>query len=90
MEEHDPLPLEHPEGEDGEEEKEQVDQQVQAVHQVGLRLRKVSVYLHLSKGYIIISLNAREQYSSRVMFVWRNVRPSLENLEAKFCSWSKM
>ena len=60
MEEHDPLPLEHPEGEDGEEEEEQVDQQVQAVHQVGLRLRKVSVYLHLSKGYIIMSLNARQ------------------------------
>ena len=90
MEEHHPRPLEHPEGEDGEEEEEQVDQQVQAVHQVGLRLRKVSVHLHLSKGYIIISLNAREQYSRRVMFLWRNVRPSLENLGAKICSWSKM
>ena len=90
MKEHHPLSLEHPEGEDGEEEEEQVDQQVQAVHQVGLRLRKVSVHLHLSKGYIIISHNAREQYSSRVMFLWRNVRPSLENLGAKICSWSKM
>ena len=48
MQEHDSLPLEHPEGEDGEEEEEEVDEEVKAVHQVGLCLRKVSVYFHLT------------------------------------------
>lgn len=48
VEEHDALPLEHPEGEDGEEEQEEVDEKVKAVHQVGLRLGKVSVHFHLT------------------------------------------
>ena len=48
MQEHDSLPLEHPEGEDGDEEEEEVDEEVEAVHQVGLCLGKVSVYFHLA------------------------------------------
>ena len=48
VEEHDALPLEHPEGEDGEEEQEEVDEKVGAVHQVGLRLGKVAVHFHLT------------------------------------------
>ena len=49
VQEHHPLPLEHPEGEDGEEEEEEVDEEVEAVHQVGLGLGKVSVHFHLTK-----------------------------------------
>ena len=53
MQEHDSLPLEHPEGEDGEEEEKKVDEEVKAVHQVRLCLGKVSMYFHLTISGIL-------------------------------------